>query len=79
MLLALWADVRYSARTLARNPSVTALAVVTIALGIGVNAGILTTVDGLRARRALDLNAHDLASAPGHESHRNIPPDASMR
>jgi len=62
MLLALWSDVRYSARTLARNPGVTALAVVTIALGIGVNAGIFTTVNGLLFRDLSAPDAHELVT-----------------
>jgi putative ABC transport system permease protein len=56
MLATLWTDIRYSARTLARNPGVTALAITTIALGIGVNAGIFTTVNGLLFR---DISAPD--------------------
>lgn len=62
MLHALWSDVRHSARTLARNPGVTALAVVTIALGIGVNAGIFTTVNGLLFRDLSAPDAHELVT-----------------
>jgi hypothetical protein len=50
MLATIWNDIRYSARTLLRSPGVTALAVGTIAIGIGVNAGIFTTVNGLLFR-----------------------------
>ena len=62
MLLALWSDIRYSVRALARNPGVTALAVVTIALGIGVNAGIFTTVNGLLFRDISAPDAHELVT-----------------
>ena len=62
MQLALWSDVRYSARTLARNAGITALAVVTIALGIGVNAGIFTTVNGLLFRDLSAPDAHELVT-----------------
>src|SRR5262245_41939768 len=56
MLLTIWNDVRYALRTLARNRGFAAAAILTIALGIGVNAGILTTVNGLLFR---DLSAPD--------------------
>jgi predicted permease len=62
MLSTLWNDVRYAARTLARNPGVTALAVVTMALGIGVNAGIFTTVNGLLFRDFSAPDAHELVT-----------------
>jgi hypothetical protein len=42
-----WRDVRYGARTLARNPGFTAVAVTAIALGIGVNAGIFSALNGV--------------------------------
>ncbi len=45
MLATIWNDIRYSVRTLARNPGVTGLVIATIALGVGVNAGIFTTVN----------------------------------
>ena len=62
MLSAIWNDIRYSVRTLARNPGVTALAIATIALGVGVNAGILTTVNGLLFRDLPAVDAHELVT-----------------
>jgi putative ABC transport system permease protein len=62
MLMTIWNDIRYSVRTLARNPGVTALAVVTIALGIGVNAGIFTTLNGLLFRDLSAPDAHELVT-----------------
>ena len=53
-----WHDVRYGLTLLPRNPSFTAVAVVTLALGIGVNTGIFTVAERralswpVRARRA---------------------------
>ena len=44
-LESLWADVRYGLRALRRNPGFAAVAILTLALGIGVNTSVFSLVD----------------------------------
>src|SRR6185436_19982508 len=62
MLSTLMNDLRYAVRTLARNPGFAAAAILTIALGVGVNAGIFTTVNGLLYRNLPAVDAHELVT-----------------
>ena len=46
----LWQDVRYSARLLVKHPGFSLTAIGVLMLGIGVNAGIFTIINGLLIR-----------------------------
>ncbi len=62
MLGNLWSDLRYAVRCLRRTPGFTAAATVTIALGVGVNAGIFTVLNGVLFRGLPAPDAHELVS-----------------
>jgi hypothetical protein len=49
-LTSFWNDLRYAARTLSKNPGFTAVAVLAIALGVGLNTGIFSILNGAAFR-----------------------------
>ena len=45
-----WQDLRYGARMMAKNPGFTAAVVLAIALGVGINVGIFSVLNGVALR-----------------------------
>ncbi|MFY9724893.1 MAG: ABC transporter permease [Bryobacteraceae bacterium] len=72
-LEALWQDLRYAARTLAKTPTFSMVAILSLALGIGVNAALFSLADVMLLRALPVKNPHELV-----EFVRNSPSGAMM-
>ncbi len=57
-----WQDLRFAARMLGKNPGFTAAAVVTVALGVGINVGLFSILNGAALRLLPIPRAEELVS-----------------
>jgi predicted permease len=73
----LWQDVRYSARLLVKHPGFSLTAIGVLMLGIGVNAGIFTIINGLLIRplagadapgEVVGVYSHDRTTQRGYQA-----------
>src|SRR5689334_20042404 len=76
----LWQDLRYALRTFSHNRSLTLVAVLSLALGIGANTTIFTFINGLLLRppavqdpeRLLEIWQHNSTRGNGIGSHMQL-------
>jgi putative ABC transport system permease protein len=69
-------DLRYGGRALKRNPVLTLVTVLTLALGLGVNAGVFTVLNGILFRAPVDSDPASFVHLSPQYSGGKEQPDA---
>ena len=67
----LWQDLRYGARTLSKKPGFTLIAVLTLALGIGVNTALFTVFDAFVLKPLPLKDPDSIANVKGYDREGN--------